>query len=80
MALTPEVFAGLVEIARAERRDLGRAGETFDVAVLGVSERGGRRPRRPSSEAGATWWLESLSPMRGSLDELEAIVRDGPPR
>jgi hypothetical protein len=31
------------------------------------------------AEAGATWWLESLSPMRGSLDELLAIVEAGPP-
>jgi len=29
--------------------------------------------------AGATWWFESLSPMRGSVDELERIVGAGPP-
>jgi hypothetical protein len=35
---------------------------------------------RGYAEAGATWWLESLSPMRGSLDVLLAIVSAGPPR
>ena len=83
MALTAVDFARRVEIARAVRRDLGRAGELFDVAVLGVSEGASGDPPGVVSafrDAGATWWLESLSPMRGSLDELEAIVRDGPPR
>ena len=80
MAMSPEAFADLVAIFVAERQTLGRAGEPFDITVLGVSEGAGDRPARAFAEAGATWWLESLSPMRGSLDELEAIVRAGPPR
>ena len=35
---------------------------------------------RAFGDAGVTWWLESLSPMRGSLDELRRIVEAGPPR
>jgi hypothetical protein len=48
--------------------------------VLGLSDPGQAPPSRAFGEAGATWWLESLSPMRGSVDDLEAIVRSGPPR
>jgi alkanesulfonate monooxygenase SsuD/methylene tetrahydromethanopterin reductase-like flavin-dependent oxidoreductase (luciferase family) len=83
MALTAAEFASRVEVAEATRHALGRAGEPFDIAVLGVSERtAGNAPATASAfrDAGATWWLESLSPMRGSLDVLEAIVRAGPPR
>jgi alkanesulfonate monooxygenase SsuD/methylene tetrahydromethanopterin reductase-like flavin-dependent oxidoreductase (luciferase family) len=80
MSLSPDAFADLVGIATAERQALGRAGEPFDVAVLGLSDPGQAPPSRAFGEAGATWWLESLSPMRGSVDDLEAIVRSGPPR
>ena len=80
MNLSPEAFADLVAIATAERQALGRAGEPFDVAVLGLSEGAHERASVAFGEAGATWWLESLSPMRGSVDDLEAIVRSGPPR
>jgi alkanesulfonate monooxygenase SsuD/methylene tetrahydromethanopterin reductase-like flavin-dependent oxidoreductase (luciferase family) len=80
MSLSPEAFAGLVGTATAERQALGRAGEPFDIAVLGLSEGAHERSSAAFGEAGATWWLESLSPMRGSVDDLEAIVRSGPPR
>jgi alkanesulfonate monooxygenase SsuD/methylene tetrahydromethanopterin reductase-like flavin-dependent oxidoreductase (luciferase family) len=80
MDLAPAAFADLVGIAMAERQALGRAGEPFDVAVLGISEAAQPKVSAAFAGAGATWWLESLSPMRGSMDELEAIVRSGPPR
>ncbi len=79
MSMTPESFGELVGIALAERDTQGRAGEPFDIAVLGVNGLDGFTAS-DYGEAGATWWLESLSPMRGTLEELEAIVRDGPPR
>jgi alkanesulfonate monooxygenase SsuD/methylene tetrahydromethanopterin reductase-like flavin-dependent oxidoreductase (luciferase family) len=79
MEMTPTVFAELVAVARAERASLGQATEPFDIAVLGVSM-DGARPAVAFGKAGATWWLESLSPMRGSVADLEAIVRLGPPR
>ena len=80
MNLTPAAFADLVGIATAERAALGRAGEPFDVAVLGISDTAQPQVSAAFGDAGATWWLESLSPMRGSVDDLEAIVRSGPPR
>jgi alkanesulfonate monooxygenase SsuD/methylene tetrahydromethanopterin reductase-like flavin-dependent oxidoreductase (luciferase family) len=80
MTMTPETFAGLVAIASEERHVLGRDGEAFDIAMLGISGPGEAEPSAAFGRAGATWWLESLSPMRASLDELEGIVRSGPPR
>ena len=50
------------------------------MAVLGISEAAQPQVSAAFADAGATWWLESLSPMRGSVDDLEAIVRSGPPR
>jgi alkanesulfonate monooxygenase SsuD/methylene tetrahydromethanopterin reductase-like flavin-dependent oxidoreductase (luciferase family) len=77
MALTPEELASRAAAYREARRALGRAGEPSDIAVLGVAQES--IGLAAYAEAGATWWLESLSPMRGSLDQLEAIVRAGPP-
>ena len=79
MSMTPDDLAGQVSIALDERQTLGMAGDPFDVAVLGVAGRDGASVAG-FSDAGATWWLESLSPMRGSVDELEAVVLAGPPR
>lgn len=79
MSMTPDDLAGQASVAFAEREARGIAGEPFDIAVLGVAGLDGTSVA-DYSDAGATWWLESLSPMRGSIDELEAIVRDGPPR
>jgi alkanesulfonate monooxygenase SsuD/methylene tetrahydromethanopterin reductase-like flavin-dependent oxidoreductase (luciferase family) len=80
MEMTPRSFADLVAIARAEREAQARGNDGFDIAILGISEPGDRSTSEAFGQAGATWWLESLSPMRGSLDDLEAIVRRGPPR
>lgn len=78
--LPPEAFGRMVERVTAERAALGRASEPYDVAVFALAEPPGADLARAYAEAGATWWLESLSPMRGSLDELLAIVAGGPPR
>jgi alkanesulfonate monooxygenase SsuD/methylene tetrahydromethanopterin reductase-like flavin-dependent oxidoreductase (luciferase family) len=76
--VTPGDLAAGLERVTAERRDLGLAEQPYEVAVLGTSAT--RRPGRAEYlAAGATWWLESLSPSRGTLAELEAIVRAGPP-
>jgi hypothetical protein len=80
MAMSPATFAEQVAIARQAREALGLAAQPFDIAVLGVSDGGRTETSVVFGEAGATWWLESLSPMRGSLDDLEAVVRVGPPR
>jgi alkanesulfonate monooxygenase SsuD/methylene tetrahydromethanopterin reductase-like flavin-dependent oxidoreductase (luciferase family) len=80
MALSPEAFGEHVARVRTERATIGRQAEPFDVAVFGYSDPGGAGLVASYAEHGATWWLESLSPMRGSVDELLAVVQGGPPR
>ena len=68
MTLSPEdVSRSIVQIGRDE---------DFDVAVLGQSDRG---DPAAYERAGATWWLENLHDMRGSVDEVLALVTAGPP-
>jgi alkanesulfonate monooxygenase SsuD/methylene tetrahydromethanopterin reductase-like flavin-dependent oxidoreductase (luciferase family) len=80
MILGPDRLAEMVETIRAERSARGRAEEPFDVAVFGFTGPDGGAVTDAFAAAGATWWLESLSPMRGSMDALTAIVEAGPPR
>lgn len=47
-----------------------------DVVVTGYSS---IADPRAYEAAGATWWLESLHDMRGSPEEMLALVRAGPP-
>lgn len=78
--LTPSAFGSMVGRVHAERASIGRGSEPFDVAIFAHSDSAAPDVAREYAEAGATWWLESLSPMRGSLDALLAIVAAGPPR
>lgn len=78
MQLTPDAFGAMVERIREERRELGRSNEPFEIVVFGISEPGDRSTPAAFAAAGATWWLESLSPMRGSVDDLAAIIEAGP--
>jgi alkanesulfonate monooxygenase SsuD/methylene tetrahydromethanopterin reductase-like flavin-dependent oxidoreductase (luciferase family) len=75
----PDRVAQLVGIAREERASLGRTGEPFDVSMFGIAGAGGFSPAE-YERAGVTWWLESTSPMRGSLADMRAIAKAGPPR
>jgi len=79
MVLSPEVFGEMVHRIRAERTTLGRSDEPYDVAIFAFSEPAHPDAAEAFAAAGATWWLESLSPMRGSLDDLLKIVEAGPP-
>jgi alkanesulfonate monooxygenase SsuD/methylene tetrahydromethanopterin reductase-like flavin-dependent oxidoreductase (luciferase family) len=79
MKLGPADIGAVAERIALQRAAFGRAAEPFDVAVFGYSE-----PEQPElvpafGAAGATWWLESLSLMRGPLDELLTRVEAGPP-
>lgn len=65
------------ELAERIKR-LGPPSDDFDVALTGVSAPGDGRPTA-YAEAGATWWLESVHGLRGSLDEMTALVAAGPP-
>jgi len=78
MSLSSQDLAARATVLAEERAALGRAGQPFDVAVLGLTSLAG--DLAAWQEAGATWWLESLSPMRGPIDDLEAVVRAGPPQ
>jgi len=80
MSLSPAAFGEMVEGLQGERAALDRPAAPFDVAVFGFSDPGGPDLVRSYADRGATWWLESLSPMRGSIDTLLAIVEHGPPQ
>jgi alkanesulfonate monooxygenase SsuD/methylene tetrahydromethanopterin reductase-like flavin-dependent oxidoreductase (luciferase family) len=80
MALTPSAFGDMVDRVNAERAVAGRLEDPFDVALFAFSEPSEQAFVRAYADAGATWWLESLSPMRGSMDQLLARVEAGPPR
>jgi alkanesulfonate monooxygenase SsuD/methylene tetrahydromethanopterin reductase-like flavin-dependent oxidoreductase (luciferase family) len=76
MAKTPERIAEMVaQIQRHRTTDA-----PFEVAVDGYSEPGDPTLPRAYGAAGATWWLESIHDMRGSLDEMIARVEAGPPK
>jgi alkanesulfonate monooxygenase SsuD/methylene tetrahydromethanopterin reductase-like flavin-dependent oxidoreductase (luciferase family) len=75
MAKTPERIAKMVAEIRRHRTMEAH----FEVAVDGYSEPGDPRLPRAYEAAGATWWLESIHGMRGSLEEMLARVEAGPP-
>ncbi len=79
VGLTPDDLGARAERVAEERSTLELGAQAYDIAVLGSTVMAGPRPRDYLA-AGGTWWLELLSPMRGSVDELEAVVRAGPPR
>jgi probable F420-dependent oxidoreductase len=73
MTLSPDDVARSVETILALRTDH----EPFDVAVMGHADQAD-----PGAYAavGATWWLENVHDMRGSFDDMLALVASGPPR
>ncbi len=75
MTRTPEQIAGQVAAIRQHRN--GAA--PFDVALDGYSGPGDRALAREYEAAGATWWLESVHGMRGSVEEMLARLAAGPP-
>src|SRR5262249_52554281 len=66
LSITPEALAEQVGIAREARRTAGLDGRPFDVAVFGNAGLDGFAPA-DFEAAGATWWLESVTPERGSV-------------
>jgi probable F420-dependent oxidoreductase len=80
MHLQPGTFGVMVERLRRERATLGRTDEPMEVALFGFSEPEDVDLVATYEAAGATWWLESLSPLRGSFEQLLGRVRAGPPR
>ena len=79
LAMPPDALGEGIAVARAQREAAGLAGTPFEVAVFGQAGLGGFAPADYEA-VGATWWLESVSPMRGSLADILAIAEAGPPR
>lgn len=75
ITLPPEKLAGKLTSILEERE----VGEPFDVAVDGVSEPGQSSLVQEYGDAGATWWFESLFGLRGSLKDMLARIKAGPP-
>ena len=72
MTKTPGDVERALAAVREARDDL----DGFDVAVMGHADQvdpGGY------AEVGATWWLENVHDVRGSAEEMFALVRQGPP-
>jgi alkanesulfonate monooxygenase SsuD/methylene tetrahydromethanopterin reductase-like flavin-dependent oxidoreductase (luciferase family) len=73
-------LAEIVEYTLAHRDADG----PFDVAIEAQTE--GADPgadlaaTEPYREAGLTWWIEALHPVRGPLAEMRARIEAGPPR
>jgi hypothetical protein len=75
MAKDPGQIAAMV----AEIRRYRATDAPFEVAVDGYTEPGEKGLPRAYEEAEATWWLESVHGMRGSVEEMVGRVRAGPP-
>ncbi len=78
--LSADDIRSVIGYVRARRaRD-----DPFDVAVWGITPGDDRSAAAdivgPRAEAGATWWLESMNPQPGLLEEMRERIREGPPR
>jgi hypothetical protein len=80
MPIGPSEIGMAVRRIEEERRAIGRGDVPFDVALLGYSEPGEGEVVAGYAAAGVTWWLESLSLMRGSFDALLERIAAGPAR
>lgn len=74
MTMTPEDLAAQVAYVRKHRTK----GANFEVTVIGYSTPTDRALMAEYKAAGATWWLESIHGMRGSLDGMMDRIKAGP--
>lgn len=75
MEKPPEWLADKVGEIRSQRA----VSDPFDVAISGVSAADDQALPQAYAAAGATWWLECLFGLRGSLEDMLARVNAGPP-
>ena len=75
MEKSPEWLAEQVAEIRAQRVSK----DPFEVAINGVSAIGDSALPQTYAAAGATWWMECLFGMRGSVEEMMRRVEAGPP-
>jgi alkanesulfonate monooxygenase SsuD/methylene tetrahydromethanopterin reductase-like flavin-dependent oxidoreductase (luciferase family) len=88
--LTPDDIRGVCAVIAEERAAEGPASGSppvdgpFDVLVAGITPADdpaqAAATAREFAEAGATWWTERINSSRGSLQQMRARVRQGPPR
>ncbi|MFT4009015.1 MAG: LLM class flavin-dependent oxidoreductase [Nocardioidaceae bacterium] len=70
-----EGVTGAIEAITAARGDV----VDFDIVVGGVSDPDtARSAMAPYEAAGATWWVEVMSPERGTLEQFRARIDAGP--
>ncbi len=73
---TPEQLAAQITTIQQYRA----GGAPFEVALMGgYSTAGDTRLPQEYADAGAGWWLETLHGLRGSVSEMLARVKAGPP-
>ena len=75
MSKSPERVAEMVATIRRHRTTTA----PLEVAIDGYSEADDPALPRSYGAAGATWWLESIHGMRGTLGEMLSRVEVGPP-
>jgi alkanesulfonate monooxygenase SsuD/methylene tetrahydromethanopterin reductase-like flavin-dependent oxidoreductase (luciferase family) len=75
MEKSPEWLKKQLDVIRSQRT----SSEPFDVAITGVTAPGDSDLSKAYAAAGATWWLECLFGLRGSVGEMLARVQAGPP-
>jgi alkanesulfonate monooxygenase SsuD/methylene tetrahydromethanopterin reductase-like flavin-dependent oxidoreductase (luciferase family) len=77
--LTPKMLREILSFIEKIRGNL----DNYVVMVSGETpddpEKGARKVY-PYLEAGANWWLEDISGLRGSIEENRQRIRAGPPR
>jgi len=73
---TPERLAEQLAVIQKERA----SDAPFDVTMDGCTTPGDGALVREFADAGVTWWLEPLFGLRGSMEEMLARVKAGPPR
>ncbi len=78
LGVPPDALAEGVALARTERAAAGLGGAPFDIAIFGQTGLGGYGPADYEA-VGTSWWLESVSPMRGSVADLMRLAEAGPP-
>jgi alkanesulfonate monooxygenase SsuD/methylene tetrahydromethanopterin reductase-like flavin-dependent oxidoreductase (luciferase family) len=75
MIKAPEQVAEKVSYIYQHREN----GDPFDIALTGISTPDDRMLTKDYAAVGVTWWIESLSGLRGTFGELLARVEAGPP-
>ncbi|MGH7863673.1 MAG: LLM class flavin-dependent oxidoreductase [Candidatus Binataceae bacterium] len=79
-ALTPDDVRAMIKFIGAQRS----SNHPFDVLIAGSTAGADRAADSAKvaaySDAGATWWVESILPWKRPLDEARKRNRSGPPR